>query len=195
VRGSIPLSSTKPPPPVKVGPGSTSIRRFRLIVSGRMPGETGAILEGRPSMTMLRGAALGLMLLAACRAGSAGRCGERCGERVQKLTRATPWKQVDAIPIGFRTFHPQGMVKIGEVFYVSSVDIQVPTKRFPEPQGGYDRDTGAGVGHLFKVDAKGNLLGDLTLGEGSIYHPRGIDYRGKGIWVPVSDDQLHSPAS
>jgi Family of unknown function (DUF6454) len=159
-----------------------------------MPAETGAILEGRPSMTMLRGAALGLMLLAAGSAGSAALGDDGIGERVQKLTRATPWKQVDTIPIGFRTFHPQGMVKIGEVFYVSSVDIQVPTKRFAEPQGGYDRDTGAGVGHLFKVDAKGNLLGDLTLGEGSIYHPGGIDYDGKHIWVPVSEYRPNSRA-
>ena len=51
------------------------------------------------------------------------------------------------IPVGFNTFHPQGMVKIGDTFYVSSVDIQTPTKRYPQLQDGYDRDTGTGIGH------------------------------------------------
>jgi Family of unknown function (DUF6454) len=31
------------------------------------------------------------------------------------------------IPIGFKTHHPQGMVKIGDAFFVSSVEITVPT--------------------------------------------------------------------
>ena len=86
------------------------------------------------------------------------------------------------------------MVKIGETFFVSSVEITVPTKRFPELRDGYDRDTGEGVGHLFKIDAKGNLLGDLKLGEGSIYHPGGIDYDGRHIWVPVAEYRPNSRA-
>ena len=57
---------------------------------------------------------------------------------------------------------------------------------------GYDRDTGAGVGHLFKIDMKGNLIADITLGEGSIYHPGGIDYDGKYIWVPVAEYRPNS---
>jgi Family of unknown function (DUF6454) len=60
------------------------------------------------------------------------------------------------------------MVKIGDDFFVSSVDIKIPTKRYPELREGYDRDIGQGVGHLFKVDAKGNLVADVTLGEGSM---------------------------
>jgi len=75
-------------------------------------------------------------------------------ERVQKLTRAVRWQPVAEIPIGFKTHHPQGMVKIGDAFFVSSVEITVPTKRFPELKDGYDRDTGEGVGHLFKIDAR-----------------------------------------
>ena len=96
-------------------------------------------------------------------------------ERVKKLTRAVPWKLAESVPINFNTFHPQGMVRIADVIYLSSVDIRTPTKRYPQLQDGYDRDTGEGVGHLFKLDMKGNLLADLTLGEGSVYHPGGID--------------------
>ena len=113
-------------------------------------------------------------------------------ERVVKLSRGTQWKPVSAVPINFLTHHPQGMVKIGDTLFVSSVEIQQPTKRFPQPVDGYDRDTGAGVGHLFKIDMKGNLIADITLGEGTIYHPGGIDYDGKYIWVPVAEYRPNS---
>ena len=113
-------------------------------------------------------------------------------ERVQKLTRGSQWKPVGSVPINFLTHHPQGMVKIGDTLFVSSVEIKVPTKRFPQPVDGYDRDTGEGVGHLFKLDMKGNLVGAITLGEGSIYHPGGIDFDGKDIWVPVAEYRPNS---
>ena len=115
-------------------------------------------------------------------------------DRVKLLTRGTQWRQVAAVPLGFDTQHPQGMVKIGDHFYVSSVEIKTPTKRFPQLQGGYDRDTGEGAGHLFKFDATGKLLADLPLGEGTIYHPGGIDYDGRYIWVPVAEYRPNSRA-
>ncbi|WP_342360234.1 DUF6454 family protein [Terrarubrum flagellatum] len=113
-------------------------------------------------------------------------------QRVPLLTRNTVWKQVGAIPVQFPTFHPQGMVKIGEDFYFSSVDIRTPTKRFPQLQNGYDRDTGEGVGYLFKMDKQGKLVSAAQLGEGSIYHPGGIDYDGKYIWVPAAEYRPNS---
>jgi hypothetical protein len=113
-------------------------------------------------------------------------------DRVTKLSRGTQWKPVEAIPINFPTHHPQGMVKIGDTLFVSSVEIKVPTKRFPQPVDGYDRDTGEGVGHLFKIDMKGNLIAGITLGEGTIYHPGGIDYDGRYLWVPVAEYRPNS---
>ena len=95
-------------------------------------------------------------------------------ERVTALTRSSVWKLVASVPIAFRTFHPQGMVKIGETFFVSSVEVR-------------DRAAGKGIGHLYKIDRAGNLVADLTLGEGNIYHPGGIDYDGTSIWVPVAE--------
>ena len=100
--------------------------------------------------------------------------GSIVAERVTTLTRSSSWTLVASVPIAFRTFHPQGMVKIGETLFVSSVEV-------------IDRDAGKGVGHLFKIDMAGNLVSDLTLGEGAIYHPGGIDYDGKDIWVPLAD--------
>src|ERR687890_161022 len=113
-------------------------------------------------------------------------------DRVTKLSRGTQWKPVSAVPFNFLTHHPQGMVKIGDTLFVSSVEIKVPTKRFPQPADGYDRDTGEGVGHLFKIDLKGNLIAQITLGEGSIYHPGGIDYDGRYLWVPVAEYRPNS---
>jgi hypothetical protein len=90
-------------------------------------------------------------------------------ERVIKLTRVSSWKLVSSVPMKFPTHHPQGMVKIGETFFVSSVDKD------------------KGEGHLFKIDPDGNLAADLRLGEGALYHPGGIDYDGQYIWVPVAE--------
>jgi uncharacterized protein DUF6454 len=96
------------------------------------------------------------------------------GERVRNLSRTSQWTLVASVPVGFRTFHPQGMVKIGETLFVSSVEV-------------IDRDAGKGAGHLFKMDLSGHLFAERTLGEGAIYHPGGIDYDGRNIWVPLAE--------
>jgi len=113
-------------------------------------------------------------------------------DRVTTLTRDSVWKRAASIPIAFTTHHPQGMVKIGDTFFVSSVEIKVRTNRLRQPVDGYDRDPGDGVGHLFKFDMAGNLIADLKLGEGAIYHPGGLDYDGKSIWVPVAEYRPNS---
>jgi hypothetical protein len=109
------------------------------------------------------------------------------GTHFKELTRESQWRLVSSLTLNFDTHHPQGMVKIGDTFFVSSVEVRQPTKRFAAPQDGLDRDAGAGAGHLFKVDQQGQLLADLPLGEGTIYHPGGIDFDGKFIWVPVAE--------
>jgi hypothetical protein len=113
------------------------------------------------------------------------------GDRVRGLTRESKWTEIARIPMTFATHHPQGMARIGDTLFVSSVEIRVPTTRYATPRDGHDRDTGHGVGHLFKVDLRpgraGRLLGSATLGEGAIYHPGGIDFDGTRIWVPVAE--------
>jgi hypothetical protein len=96
--------------------------------------------------------------------------------RVMQLTRGSRWTLASSIPVKFDTFHPQGMVRIGDVFYVSSVDKE------------------RGAGHLFKIDAAGKLLADLPLGNRQLYHPGGIDYDGTDIWVPVAEYRPDSRA-
>jgi hypothetical protein len=120
----------------------------------------------RVEVMIVRAAAVVSLALAAW--GTAGQPGELV-RRVSQITRATPWMPVATIPIRFQTFHPQGMVKIGDTFFVSSVD-----------------KTRVG-GHLFKIDAGGGLVADLALGEGAMFHAGGIDYDGQYIWVPVAE--------
>jgi Family of unknown function (DUF6454) len=115
------------------------------------------------------------------------------------VTRATPWEHVKTINLTFDNLpfdaeHPQGMVKIGDRFFVSSVEIIEPTQPCPVPCGGYDRTPGRGVGHLYVIDANGALLTDLELGEGHMYHPGGIDYDGRWLWVPVAEYRPNSNA-
>jgi hypothetical protein len=43
------------------------------------------------------------------------------------------------------------------------------------------------VAHVFKFDGAGHLITDLRVGEGTIYHPGGLDYDGIDIWVPVAE--------
>src|SRR5262245_45432887 len=114
------------------------------------------------------------MLIAGSGQTAAQRSRSVLAERVTALHRKSVWNPVASISVRFMTFHHQGMVKIGDTFYVSSVEVR-------------NRDSGDGTGHLFRIDYRGQLLADLKLGEGPIYHPGGIDYDGQSIWVPVSE--------
>lgn len=103
--------------------------------------------------------------------------------KVKQLTPNTVWVKKQATALKFPTFHPQGMVKINDFFFMSSVEVTKASK---------NGDTGEGIGHLFKFDSTGTLISKITLGEGSIYHPGGIDFDGKYIWVPVAEYRPNS---
>jgi hypothetical protein len=85
-----------------------------------------------------------------------------------QLTRRTQWQQVAVVPVQFRTYHPQGMARVKDRFFVSSVETIVPPVLYEQPIDGYDRSPGEGVGHLFEVGQNGELLRQTKLGEGTI---------------------------
>jgi hypothetical protein len=118
--------------------------------------------------------------------------GSELSKAVRKLTADSKWELVESIHLNFPLGHPQGLVKIGEAFYVSTVEVVTPARRYPELRDGYDRDTGAGKGFLHKFDGKGHLLGSVSVEKGSMYHPGGIDYDGSSIWVPVAEYRPNS---
>ncbi len=113
---------------------------------------------------------------------------------VRNLDRSTPWKLTDRIGLDFPTYHPQGFALVGDTVFMSTVEIIEPTVRYPEPRDGYDRSPGKGVGHVLVLTRDGELLRDIVVGEGTIYHPGGIDFGGRKVWVPVAEYRPNSDA-
>ena len=110
----------------------------------------------------------------------------------KQLTRSTEWRLAETIEMKFQTHHPQGMVIVDDQIFFSTVQIVLPTEKYGRVIDGYDRTPGKGIGHLFKVDRQGNLIAQVRLGSGSMYHPGGIDYDGKYIWVSVAEYRPNS---
>lgn len=111
-----------------------------------------------------------------------------------ETTRTTEWRELDRIPLRFDTHHPQGFALVGDKIFLSTVEIIEPPERYPEPVHGYDRSPGRGVGHVLVLDRSGELLEDITIGEGTVYHPGGIDFDGTSVWVPVAEYRPDSKA-
>lgn len=88
---------------------------------------------------------------------------------------------VETRELNFPTHHPQGMTAVGDRFFLSSVEV-------------IDRAAEKGTGHLFEMDRHGSLLRSITLGEGPLYHPGGIDFDGTNIWVSVAAYRPNSAA-
>ncbi|MCW2898600.1 MAG: hypothetical protein JWO67_865 [Streptosporangiaceae bacterium] len=113
---------------------------------------------------------------------------------VAAADRNTKWTLANKVKLRFPTYHTEGLALAGDRMFLSAVQIIEPTKKYPSPQGGYDRTPGKGIGHLFVMDRKGNLQKDITLGEGDMYHPGGIESDGKNIWVDVAQYRPNSSA-
>lgn len=101
--------------------------------------------------------------------------------------RNTGWELVERLQLDFPTHHPQGFAIVGDRILMSSVEIVEPTVKYDVPVDGHDRSPGKGVGHLFVLDRDGELLEDIELGAGDMYHPGGIDTDGEHAWVPVAE--------
>lgn len=105
-------------------------------------------------------------------------------------------KILQTTKLNFKTHHPQGMMKIGNFFYMTSVEVLKKPEKYTaqtKPKDStYDRDTGAGKGHLFKFDLEGNMINDIALGEGDVYHPGGFGFDGTYLWIPVAEYRPNS---
>jgi hypothetical protein len=111
-----------------------------------------------------------------------------------KTTRSTPWQLAQRIQLRFATYHPQGFALVGDKIFMSTVEIIEAPVRYPEPIDGYDRTPGKGVGHVLVIDRQGTLIKDVTLGQDTVYHPGGIDFDGRSVWVPVAEYRPNSKA-
>jgi hypothetical protein len=90
----------------------------------------------------------------------------------------------------FAAFHPQGLARVGDRLLLSSAELLGDTP-YPTAQAGY---SGHGRGHVFELDMTGGLLRETIVGEGDIFHPGGICYDGRHVWVPVAEYRPDSRA-
>ena len=110
------------------------------------------------------------------------------------VTRDTVWLRTGTLRLNFPTYHTEGLAMAGGHIFLSAVQIIEPTQKYPAPVDGYDRTPGKGIGHVFVLDQQGHLQRDITLGEGDMYHPGGLDTDGMSVWVPVAQYRPNSSA-
>jgi hypothetical protein len=117
----------------------------------------------------------------------------------EQVTRDTSWKLVDSARLQAETWHTEGIVKLGNQWIVSSVQVTEPTVKYPNGQiiDGTDRMPGAGFGHLMRFDASGRLLSDRVLNAAGAleYHPGGLDYDGRSVWVTLAQYRPNSSST
>lgn len=111
-----------------------------------------------------------------------------------KVDRNTTWTKTDTIALSFPTYHPQSMEVVGNRIFMTSVQVIEAPQKYATPVDGYDRTPGKGIGHLFVMDRQGHLLKDITLGEGNMYHPGGLDFDGHSLYLPVAQYRPNSSA-
>ncbi|MEQ4208911.1 DUF6454 family protein [Actinopolymorpha sp. B9G3] len=111
-----------------------------------------------------------------------------------RTTAATRWRLNRSIPLRFPTHHPQGLALIGDTIALSTVEVVEWPVRRPQLADGHDRTPGKGIGHLLLMDRDGNLRADIEIGDGTVYHPGGIDFDGESVWVPVAEYRPDSRA-
>ena len=117
------------------------------------------------------------------------RSSEEISERFRACDRNTKWQLQDLVTFNFPTHHPQGLTLIEDYIFLSSVEVIEPPQNIFDPR---KSTPGSGIGHLFITDRSGLLIRDLIIGEGSMYHPGGIDFDGEEIWIPVGEYRPHS---
>jgi hypothetical protein len=125
--------------------------------------------------------------------------GARIAQLFQQVTRDTTWSLVDTVRLQAETWHPEGIVKLGDEWIISSVEVTEPTVKYPDGQiiDGTDRTPGAGFGHLMRFDAHGALLADRVLNSAGAleYHPGGLDYDGRRLWVTLAQYRPNSTST
>jgi hypothetical protein len=95
-----------------------------------------------------------------------------------QMTRATRWELVGERPLRFDAHHPQGMVRIDSVWWISTVDIETHE------------------GWVLAVDEQhGGLLDRVSIGDAHRYHPGGMDFDGAALWIPVAEYRPHSTST
>lgn len=112
-----------------------------------------------------------------------------------ETTRSSQWQLVERVKLGFDAHHPEGLARVGDRFYLSTVEVTEPTVRCPAPCDGTDRSPGKGNGWVIEFDAQGRKLRELRVDDGAnIYHPGGLDFDGRRLWTAVAEYRPNKPS-
>jgi Family of unknown function (DUF6454) len=102
-------------------------------------------------------------------------------------TESSEWEYVRSLQLHFETDHPQGVLRVGERYFLSSV-------RIPVDGAGVVDKTKPGRGFLIEVapDKPGEAteaveVNRIELCDSMVYHPGGLASDGKFLYVPVSE--------
>lgn len=144
-----------------------------------------------------------LLMLTGCQAENGGQqttaLDDGTTSAFRLLTKSSHWQLTDVIKMDFPSFHTQGLIKIGDIFYVSAVEIIEKTETYGKTDNLWDfsltRTAGKGRGWVFKFDGQGKLLGKVELTNADAFHPGGMDFDGHYIWVPVAEYRPNSSSN
>lgn len=96
---------------------------------------------------------------------------------IASMTRTTTWDLVDELPLAFDAHHPQGMVRIGSTWWISTVDVD------------------ARLGFVLAADSTGRLVEKVPVGDDIRYHPGGMDFDGQALWIAAAEYRPDSTAT
>lgn len=105
------------------------------------------------------------------------RDGRRVTATVATMARTTQWHLVDEVALRFDAHHPQGMARVGSVWWISTVDIE------------------ATAGYLLAVDSDGQLVERVAVGDARKHHPGGMDFDGEAFWIAAAEYRPNSTAT
>ncbi|MBN2314992.1 MAG: hypothetical protein JXM79_13755 [Sedimentisphaerales bacterium] len=116
---------------------------------------------------------MAVSVISACRTG----CDNSPKETLQSLLDSTDIVLIHQVPVGFDTYHVQGLDLSEHFYFVTSVDTKQRRA------------------WLFKVDRKsGRLDSKRGLTEGLLIHPGGMQYDGRSLWIPNAEYKRESRA-
>jgi hypothetical protein len=107
--------------------------------------------------------------------------------RFKALADSGTWQMVQKIPLQFPSHHPQGVVKIGDYFYLTTTETIEPTVALFFRTFASKMHVGRGIGRLIQFDATGRVVRQIRLGNDTQYHVGGIDADAQTLWVPVAE--------
>jgi Family of unknown function (DUF6454) len=96
---------------------------------------------------------------------------------IATMSRATTWQLVDELPLRCDVHHPQGMARVGAVWWISTVDIE------------------GRQGYILAVDSTGRLVERVPVGDDAQHHPGGMDFDGDAFWIASAQYRPDSSAT